>query len=378
LALALTLVQAPYASSYYSTQQQAYSNVNYRAPYGSNVMNQSNGYWQNATNTITGTTATATGPTPASVFSNQAQQQQQFFYHHHHHQQPQQPRFQMPVPENYQVVPSSNAASSAVESTTTTTTSFNQTLPGNYTVDTLSNKTSPKKQDEKQDKTVAPIFSEKEAVSAVIVSKTGMQASTSQEKEEVAVIEQVDEVLVDSLVKQVSDLDIKQPVQESCSKSTSRNIKEKQAIRKQQDSSRQKTIVKEGNGRKSDGGKQPSKHNSTSRAITTNNNSNVSEAISQTETKSSREGDAQRTRELNSQRNSNNGGARRNSSNNRNNNGGIVIPKVDFDFASSNAKFDKTIIAKDDALDNENETVTIPEADHFYDKVGLSISCFYL
>jgi hypothetical protein len=322
----------PYGPSYYPPQQ-TYSTVNYRT-YG-------NDYWQ---------TIAANGPTPAGAFSNQVQQQQ-FPYQHQHHQ----PRFQMSVPENYQVQPASNGPSTVEPAP------FSQTLSGNHSTGSILSKPLPKKQDEKQDKTVASVFSEKEAVVAVpAVSKTVMQISASQEKEEVGVIEQVDDVLVDSLVKQVSDLDIKQPIA-SVTKESSNN-KDKQAVRKQQDTSRQKT-VKEGlsNGKKS--GRQSNKHN-TSRTSTAEGNAEL------VETKSSREdGPRNASREVNSQKNNSNS-ARRNTPNNPRRNSGIVIPKADFDFASSNAKFDKTVIAKNEALDNENQTVMIPEADHFYDKVS--------
>lgn len=323
------------------------------------MINQSNGYWQSNT----------TGPTPGSAFSNRAHQQQQLSYQHQH-QHLQKSRFQMPVPENYQVPSLSNGLSTVEPASFS---SADPTLLGNYD---LLNEASPKKQDEDQDKTVAPVFSEKEAVvtAAPVVSKTAMQLSTSQEKEEVTAIGQVDDVLVDSLVKQVSDLDIKQfaPVVKEVPKtSISTDNKEKPVVKKQRDSSRQKT-VKEGpssGGRKSNG-----RQHSTPRASATDGNSskNRFKNVGQTDAKRSHEGGGKRNsihinRDISSQGNHSVRGAPTNS---HPHNRGIAVPKADFDFASSNAKFDKNIITEDESLGKENETVIIPETTHFYDKVS--------
>ncbi|KAK4519496.1 Manganese transporter smf1 [Mucor velutinosus] len=247
----------------------------------------------------------------------------------------QQPRYQMPVPENYQTVPSAPPAAAISD--------LNMNENG-------ASPPSKKEYKVEEEKTVA---SPKKEILLMNLTSTSMQVKVSQEKEEVApAIEQVDKALLNSLVKQVSDLDIKQPLIVNKQKSPVRQQKQQQ----------QQTQVNGGNnarvpaGSNSNGNRGrrnsariPTKNHSTR----TNGNANS----------------AWEPNNINGNRNVNNG-QRNSSGNTHRRNSSIVIPKSDFDFESSNAKFDKSDmnVIDDVRQVNEEETVIIPEADHFYDK----------
>ncbi|CAO3620416.1 unnamed protein product [Mucor fragilis] len=251
----------------------------------------------------------------------------------------QQPRYQMPVPENYQAVPSAPPAAA---------------ISGLNMNDNGVSPPSKKECKLEEEKTVA---SPKKEVPAVNLTPTSMQVKVSQEKEEVApVIEQVDEALLSSLVKQVADLDIKQPPIANKQKSPMRQQKQQQ--QHAQPNGGHNTRVAGGNssnGSNSNRGRRNSARNPTKNNSTrTNGNANS----------------AWEPNNINGNRGANNG--RRNSSGNiHRRNSGIVIPKSDFDFESSNAKFDKNGVSAIDDIGqqaNEEEAIIIPEADHFYDK----------
>ncbi|OAD05042.1 hypothetical protein MUCCIDRAFT_161746 [Mucor lusitanicus CBS 277.49] len=248
------------------------------------------------------------------------------------------PRYQMPVPENYQAVPSAPPAAAISD------------------LNMNENAVSPPSKKEykpEQEKTVA---SPKKEVPAVSLSSTSMQVKVSQEKEEVApAIGQVDEALLNSLVKQVSDLDIKRPPIVNKQKPSIRQHKQQQQPAQTNGSNNaQMAGGSNSNGSNGNRGRRSSARNPT-KNISTRTNGNVNSAWE--------------PNDANGNRNVSNG--HRNSSGNiHRRNSGIVIPKSDFDFESSNAKFDKNGINTIDDIGqaNEEEAIVIPEADHFYDK----------
>ncbi|KAL9557452.1 hypothetical protein MBANPS3_001392 [Mucor bainieri] len=247
----------------------------------------------------------------------------------------QQPRYQMPVPENYQTAPSAPPAAAISD--------LNMNESG----------VSPPSKKEYKVEEEKIVASPKKEVPAANLTSTSMQVKVSQEKEEVApVIEQVDEALLNSLVKQVSDLDIKQPPSVTKQKSPVRQQKQKQQSQPTQTNDGSNARVGGGNG--SNRGRRNSARNPTkSNSTRTNGNANS----------------AWEPNNLNGNRGVSNG--HRNSSGNiPRRNSGIVIPKSDFDFESSNAKFDKNGMNTIDDIGqaNEEEAIIIPEADHFYDR----------
>ncbi|GAN06484.1 lsm14a protein [Mucor ambiguus] len=250
----------------------------------------------------------------------------------------QQPRYQMPVPENYQAVPSAPPAAAISD------------------LNMNENGVSPPSKKEykiEEEKTVA---SPKKEVPAVNLSSTSMQIKVSQEKEEVApATEQVKEALLNSLVKQVSDLDIKQPPTVNKQKSPMRQQKQQQQPAQANGGNNPRVAgSNNSNGNIGNRGRRNSARNPT-KSNSTRTNGNASSAWE--------------PNNLNGNRNVNNG-HRKCSSNIHRRNSGIIIPKSDFDFESSNAKFDKNGMNTVDDIGqaNEKETIIIPEADHFYDK----------
>ncbi|KAI9244788.1 Scd6-like Sm domain-containing protein [Helicostylum pulchrum] len=156
------------------------------------------------------------------------------------------------------------------------------------------------------------------------------RGSIYQEKQEVLnVVIEDENFLVDSLVKQVSDLDIKK-----ASPKVSKSVKEK-ANKKD----KQKSMV----------------------AVET-----VSVKTSRSTTRSTR-----------STTSSSRGGNNRNRSHGNHNGNNTIVPRSDFDFASANAKFDKTeitVIEKDNTTSKGADSISEPE--HFYNKSFFDdISC---
>lgn len=154
------------------------------------------------------------------------------------------------------------------------------------------------------------------------------RGSIYQEKQEVLnVVIEDENSLVDSLVKQVSDLDIKK-----ASPKVSKSVKEK-ANKKD----KQKSMV----------------------AVET-----VSVKTSRSTTRSTR-----------STTSSSRGGNNRNRSHGNHNGNNTIVPRSDFDFASANAKFDKTeitVIEKDNTTSKGADSISEPE--HFYNKVRKSLT----
>lgn len=148
------------------------------------------------------------------------------------------------------------------------------------------------------------------------------RGSIHQEKQEVLnVVIEDENSLVDSLVKQVFDLDIKKP-----SPKVSKYVKEKTNKK-----DKQKSLV----------------------TVET-----VSVKTSRSTTRSTRS-------TTSSSRGSNNGNR---SHGNRNGNN-TIVPQSDFDFASSNAKFDKTEITVIEKNNTTSKGDSISEPEHFYNKV---------
>ncbi|KAL7324958.1 hypothetical protein PS15p_210074 [Mucor circinelloides] len=249
-----------------------------------------------------------------------------------------QPRLQMPVPENYQAVPSAPPA------TAITDLNINE------------NGVSPpskKEYKQEEEKTVA---SPKKEVPAVNLRSTSMQIKVSQEKEEVApTVEQVDEALLNSLVKQVSDLDIKQPSTVNKQKSPMKQQKQHQQQQQANGGDSNRVMgVSNTNGNGSNRRGRNSARNAT-KNNSTRPNGNTSSAWEPN--------DINGNQTVNNRHRSSSGNIHRRNS-------GIIIPKSDFDFESSNAKFDKNGMndIEDIGQANEGDTISIPEADNFYDK----------
>ncbi|RCH86698.1 hypothetical protein CU098_006863 [Rhizopus stolonifer] len=217
-----------------------------------------------------------------------------------------QPHFPMPVPENYQISTPNDVPVTSIQTNVPATTLDNKE---ESIVNTSLQKeekpipSSPKKQQ--------PFSPEK---NSIII----------QEKEQIVTIEHVDEALVDSLVKQVSDLDIKQPTATKEPKPAKAQLKTSEGKSDQRRTSHSHT-----------------------RRSTQANGSMISNSS-------------------NGQRHHS---GRRNNHNHRRNSHGIVIPKFDFDFASANAKFDKRGLKESSSLDTESDaTQIIQDTDLFYDK----------
>lgn len=296
------------AASYYSTPHAFANKKNSNTDYGAIYGNTTN-YWQSNGN----------ASTSQSSYSPYVQQ----------------PRYQMPVPENYQAVPSAPPAAAMK----------------NLNINESGISPPSKKEYKEEEKTVA---SPKKEVPAVDLASTSMQIKLSQEKEEVApVIEQVDEALLNSLVKQVSDLDIKQPPTiVNKQKSPIRPQKQHQHQKQQPQASDNHTRVGGSGNNGSRGRRNSTRNPARNNSTRTNGNGSTSES----------------NNENNNNRNTNTNG-RRNSGNAHRRNSGIIIPKSDFDFESSNARFDKNgMNAVEDIGRTNEENIVIPEADHFYDK----------
>ncbi|KAI8375362.1 Scd6-like Sm domain-containing protein [Choanephora cucurbitarum] len=235
-------------------------------------------------------------------------QQPNHLYQSSQHQFQQQPHLEpssqvglkMPVPEDYQEIAKNNAMASPE-------TKSSNTINGNDT-------------HRVEEKTIVSTPKENVDVSSP-------ESSLIQEKKAIEE-KNTDDILVDALVKQVSELDIKQPYfskqhrptkppqqknKESGSKHTKR-VNNKQAH------SKSATVV-------STDASSPSKARRNSNNINKDNEKNPGHV--------------------------------------RHNSRGILIPKSDFDFASANAKFNKN----SDLL-NENDTNVQASigSDHFYDK----------
>lgn len=301
------------AATYYSTPHVFANNKNSNTDYGAIYGNTTN-YWQSNDNTSTG----------QSSYSPYVQQ----------------PRYQMPVPENYQTVPSAPPAA----------------IMKGLNINESGISPPSKKEYKEEEKTVA---SPKKEVPAVNLVFTSMQVKLSQEKEEVApVIEQMDGSLLNSLVKQVADLDIKQsPTTVNKKKSPIKPQKQHQKQQQQPQASDNHIRVGGSNSNSGNGGR--GRRNSNRKPVINNStrtNGNRSAWGSNNENNND------------NSRNTNTNGSR-NSSNEHRRNSGIIIPKSDFDFESSNARFDKNgINAVEDIGQTNEENIVIPEADHFYDK----------
>lgn len=183
--------------------------------------------------------------------------------------------------------------------------------------------------------------------SATTVKKDQTVKDKEKKKKEKEVDDE--ENIVDSLAKQVSDLDIKAPelskvTQERIFKQQQQQQQQQQTLQKSTTSASSSNIIRNGN------------HSN-------NRNNNRSSAAS------GNAGNAHRDSTNNHQtRGSSSDRHRRRSSATRD----LVVPRSDFDFASANAKFDKTEItlaAAANADENNSETVLIPEPEQFYNKV---------
>lgn len=189
------------------------------------------------------------------------------------------------------------------------------------------------------------------------------QTPPSLVQEKVAV--PVDEEIVDSLIKQVSDLDItpsspKKTIQATVKKTTVIQKKEERDKKENQYHKRErgkKHAKKEeqvnGNKREENmSAKQEDKHENGNKR----NNENHSDSPHKGENNIVGQKD-----------NNKRDFPRRNSSRRQN---GIFIPKSDFDFASSNARFDKNDLTDDQSTTNSpTSSHQMADPEHFYDKV---------
>lgn len=197
----------------------------------------------------------------------------------------------------------------------------------------------------------APAIVKEQEEKTVVVSPSEKVASNDvHEKQEVSTVKKVEAKeedennIVDSLAKQVYELDIKAS---ELSKVTQERVYK-------QHQQQQKSTMKSTTTRKS--------VSSSSTTITTTTiRSNKSEFKN-----SSSSNRSNTTREPTTIASSSNNRRRRSTGGNRNNNNVLPVPRSDFDFASSNAKFDKSeIIAGDQA---EKDGIIIHEPDQFYNK----------
>ncbi|CEP17787.1 hypothetical protein [Parasitella parasitica] len=309
--------------SYYPTQQTSSNNKSISADYVAASYSNTANYWQGNGNV----------PSSQTLYNPYLQQN----------------HFPMPVPENYQTAPSAPPAAALLQEL-----SVNE--------NGISPPSSKKEYKEDEEKTFAP---PKKQAPAVNLAPTSMKTKVSQEKEEVAapVIEQVDEILLNSLVKQVSDLDIKHPTIASKQKVSGKSQKQQQPPQASNETSRSAESHRgnSSNGTRGAGaGTGGGGRRSSGRNLMRNNSTRTN-------------GNGNNTWEPNGinhrHKNTITSGHRNSSGNIHRRNSGIVIPKSDFDFESSNAKFDKNSMNSiEDMVGSNDENVVIPEPDHFYDK----------